>query len=47
MLLVKTFLIHDSRTKIFPDKQFLQNASQEQYKRVFSEKSNDKTFQET
>ena len=29
MLLVDTFLIHNSRTKIFLDKQFLQNTSQE------------------
>ena len=31
MLLVRTFLIHNSRTKIFPDKQFCQNAGQEIY----------------
>ena len=29
MLLVKTFLIHNSRTKIFSDKHFLQNATKE------------------
>ena len=28
-LLVRTFLIHNSRTKIFQDKRFLQNISQE------------------
>ena len=28
MLLVKTFLIHNSRTKIFPDMHYLPNASQ-------------------
>ena len=44
MLLAKYFLIHNSKTKIFPDKHFLQNASQEQLKKTFSEKSNDKTF---
>ena len=29
MLLVKTFLIHNLMVKIFSDKHFLQNASQE------------------
>ena len=29
MLLVKTFMIQNSRTKIFSDKPFLQNGSQE------------------
>ena len=46
MWLVKTFLIKTSTTKIFPDNHFLQNASQEWYKKTFSEKSNYKTFHE-
>ena len=46
MLLVETFFIHNSRSGIYPDKHFLQNATQEWYlKKKFSEKSN-KTFQE-
>ena len=46
MLLVKTFLINNSRTKIFQDKHFLQNVSQEQYKKTLSEKCNHETFRE-
>ena len=34
MSLVKIFLIHNSKTKIFPDKDFLQNASPRNLKTV-------------
>ena len=49
MLLVAFLMIHNLRTKIFSGKHFLQNASQEYFKKkkIFSERSNDKTFQET
>ena len=35
---VKTFLIHNSRTNIFSDKYFIQNACQEYYKKYFHRK---------
>ena len=48
ILLAEIILVTKSRTKVFPDKQFLQNDSQEFYlkKKSFPEKHNDKTFQE-
>ena len=41
-------MVHNSSTKIFPDRLFLQNDSPEYFfkKKAFSEKSNDKTFKE-
>ena len=46
-LLAETSLVHNGRTKIFPDMLFLQNDGPEQYfKKSFPKKSNGKSFKE-
>ena len=48
MLLVKTFLIHNSKTKILSDMHFWRKMLvKNNIKKIFSEKSHYKTFQET
>ena len=45
--MIEAFLVHNSRTEIFPDMLFLQNDTPEQYlKIIFPEKSDDKAFKE-
>ena len=46
MLLVKTFLIHNSKTKILSDMHFWKMLVKNNIKKIFLEKSHYKTFQE-